>query len=335
MLDSCVHEAYRTGFTQSLIIHILVLLVLALVVIRPESHRGPIALALQFASARDADEVLDLGPIAELPMMAETSNEALDDAAGAEVVAAFDSPADIAVSAEHEDLMLSEAGDATNHLDIASTDLFAKVRLPLIAPTSHNVLRGPERFTQATSLVNGNAGGVGIDGEMGRRLQAAGAKTGDVQVSIRWDNVNDIDVHVKVEAVSNGQWSLISWMSRLGRCGGMLDVDANAHPAMLTPQPVENVFWGKGQAPYGRYTVVVHHYRNWAGPVKTPVEVAVLVDGQVQRFQVNAVYGAPPTVVTSFARHIQLPIQDANRREAAGKLEVLHDTEFFAEVNRP
>ena len=124
-------------------------------------------------------------------------------------------------------------------------------------------------------------------------------------------------------------------MNRLGQCGGLLDVDANAHPAMLVPQPVENVFWGKGQAPYGRYTVAIHHYRNWAGPVQTPVEVAVLVDGQLQRFQVNAVYGAPPTVVTSFVRLIQRPIQDANRREANGKPEVSLDTEFFAEANRP
>jgi len=61
-------------------------------------------------------------------------------------------------------------------------------------------------------------------------------------------------------------------MNRLGLCGGMLDVDANAHQRMLTPRPVENVFWAKGQAPYGRYTVAVHHFRNWSGQVATPVE---------------------------------------------------------------
>ena len=43
----------------------------------------------------------------------------------------------------------------------------------------------------------GGVGG-GFGGEMGRRLSAAGAKTGDVQISIAWDGVDDIDVHVMV-----------------------------------------------------------------------------------------------------------------------------------------
>ena len=38
--------------------------------------------------------------------------------------------------------------------------------------------------------------------------------------------------------------------------------------------------------------------------MQTPVEVAVVVDGQVKRFQVNAVYRGPPTVVTSFVRQM-------------------------------
>ena len=304
LLDSSVNDAYRSGFTQSLIVHVTALLILSLIVIQPESQSPAIALALTFDSVHDADNVLDLSPVAELSMPAESSDDTLDDDANVAVVAAFDSPTEVAIFSEHEDMMPLEVESTADHFDLPTNDLLVEVRSSQTVQTSQAVLRGPRRLAQAVSRGDSNTGGGGIGGELGRRLQAAGAKTGDVQVSIRWDDTNDIDVHVKVEALNNGQWSLISWMSRLGRCGGMLDVDANAHPAMLVPQPVENVFWGKGQAPYGRYTVAIHHYRNWAGPMQTPVEVAVLVDGQVQRFQVNAVYGGPPTVVTSFVRQM-------------------------------
>ena len=304
LLDSSVNDAYRSGFTQSLIVHVTALLILSLIVIRPESQSPPIALALTFDSVHDADNVLDLSPVAELSMPAESSDDELNDAANVAAIADFDSPTEVAIFSENEDMMPLEVESTADPFDLPTNDLLAEVRSSRTVPTSQAVLRGPRRLAQAASRGDSNAGGGGIGGELGRRLQAAGAKTGDVQVSIRWDNVNDIVVHVKVEALSDGRWSLINFMNRLGQCGGLLDVDANAHPAMLSPQPVENVFWGKGQAPYGRYTVAIHHYRNWAGPMQTPVEVAVLVDGQVQRFQVNAVYGGPPTVVTSFVRQM-------------------------------
>jgi hypothetical protein len=317
MLDSGVNDAYRSGFTQSLIVHVAFLLILSLIVIRPASQSRPVSLALAFDSVHDADHVIDLSPITELPAPTESSEDELNDTANMAVVTDFDSPTEVAMFSEHEDMMPLGVESTADPFDLTTNDLLAEVRSPRTVPTAQAVLRGPRRLAQAVSRGDRNAGGGGIDGELGRRLQAAGAKTGDVQVSIRWDNVNDIDVHVKVEALGDGRWSLINFMNRLGRCGGLLDVDANAHPAMLVPRPVENVFWGKGQAPYGRYTVAIHHYRNWAGPVQTPVEVAVLVDGQLQRFQVNSVYGAPPTVVTSFVRQMPLTTMDADQRAAS------------------
>ena len=317
ILDSGVTAAYRRGFTQSVIINVTALLILSFLVIRPESHSRPIALAMKFESLHDSDQDLVLSPVAELTMPAEVSEDEETDAVIVAAVAMLDSPAEVAVFDEQEDTFALDVENTADLVDLPTTDLLTEVRSPRTVPSSHAVLRGPPRLAQAASWGRGSAGGGGIDGELGRRLQAAGAKTGDVQVSIRWDNVNDIDVHVKVEALTNGRWSLINFMNRFGQCGGLLDVDANAHSAMLVPQPVENVFWGKGKAPYGRYTVAIHHYRNWAGPVQTPVEVAVLVDGQVQRFQVNTVYGAPPAVVTSFVRQMPRPINEASSHEAA------------------
>jgi len=146
----------------------------------------------------------------------------------------------------------------------------------------------------------GNGQGSGIDGELGRRLAAAGAQTGDVQISIAWEGINDIDVHVQVEPFQGGMSSFICWMNSQGLCGGVLDVDANAF--MLTQKPVENIFWAKGQAPYGRFTVAVHHFRSRTRQFSTPVEVAVLVDGELKRFYPVATYGQNLTTVYSFER---------------------------------
>jgi hypothetical protein len=188
--------------------------------------------------------------------------------------------------------------------EIASDALVAELVPKLPAPP-----RRPQALAARAEpgvpqpVVEGAGARGGIGGELGRRLQAAGAQTGDVQVSMRWDGVNDIDLHVTVEPFGGGGRSVISWQQKFGACGGVLDVDANAHPVQLTPAPVENVFWARGRAPFGRYTIAIHHYMPWSRLPRTPVEVAVLVDGKVTRFQVVATSGEPARVVTSFIRH--------------------------------
>ena len=54
-------------------------------------------------------------------------------------------------------------------------------------------------------------------GELGRRLQAAGAKIGDVTVSLMWDNTDDLDLHCEGPTGSH-----IFWNAKVGTCGGHL-----------------------------------------------------------------------------------------------------------------
>ncbi|HQX51238.1 MAG TPA: hypothetical protein PLR25_15085, partial [Planctomycetaceae bacterium] len=68
----------------------------------------------------------------------------------------------------------------------------------------------------------GMGGGDGFS-DLGDRLQKAGAKTGDVQISLAWNNGNDLDLHV--ETPGNEK---IWYNQRNSRCGGELDVDMNA-----------------------------------------------------------------------------------------------------------
>jgi len=151
-------------------------------------------------------------------------------------------------------------------------------------------------------LAGGNGGaGSGMSGEIGRRLKVAGAGTGDVQVSIAWNNFNDIDLHVMVEAIPpQAGVSIINFMNRRGSCGGWLDVDQNIQPT--TQHAVENIFWASGIAPYAQYTVAVHHYHDWGGPNPTEVAVVILVDGKETHFTTSVSAAAPLKVVTSFVR---------------------------------
>jgi hypothetical protein len=104
-----------------------------------------------------------------------------------------------------------------------------------------------------------------------RRLAEAGAQTGDIQVSIAWDNYNDIDLWIVIENPS-GRF-VVNWMNRIGPNNGTLDVDRNVQPT--TNKAVENIFWPFGFSPEGKYTVYVQHYWQWDKPDSTPVFLRV------------------------------------------------------------
>ncbi len=119
----------------------------------------------------------------------------------------------------------------------------------------------------------GLGGGNGFGGEIGRRLTRAGAKTGAIQISLSWNNFNDLDLHVVPPSEER-----ISFSHRRSKCGGVLDVDMNAG-GRQSEEPVENVFWGKTVAPAGTFQVYVHFFAQHDEYAETPFELHVLVDG--------------------------------------------------------
>jgi hypothetical protein len=293
-VDEFVFTIYRTGFVQSLILHVALLLVLALIVIRPDLPR-PAALALDFTAAGFEPE----------PDVAALEVPALEPAEFAEPEDAAPLPlADLADAPVEPEIELDAVEPAAFALDaeVAEADaaaLLADVPVPAAAGAPAAAVAVGQGGDAGAGRGEGVGGGIG--GEIGRRLAAAHAGTGDVQVSIAWNNVNDIDLHVMVEPMGPAfAPSIINFTNRVGIAGGCLDVDRNVHPTTVTP--VENVFWGRGMAPFGRYTVAVHHYRHWGGGEPTEVEVVVLVDGEEDRFKVRLRPGDPVKVVTAFQR---------------------------------
>jgi Ca-activated chloride channel family protein len=109
------------------------------------------------------------------------------------------------------------------------------------------------------ALVNFREGSVNrvlffSDGtEFSSRLSLAGAQSGDVRVSLIWNNRNDLDLHV-----INPRGVEVYYANKTDSFGGMLDVDMNVGGE--TTKPVENIFWGIGRAPQGRYQVFVRNY---------------------------------------------------------------------------
>ena len=74
--------------------------------------------------------------------------------------------------------------------------------------------------------------------------------TGDVQVTLGWDTVADVDLHV---IDPNGDE--VYWANRMVPSGGELDLDSNAGCSEGVSN--ENITWPEGLAPRGTYIVRV------------------------------------------------------------------------------
>ena len=123
-------------------------------------------------------------------------------------------------------------------------------------------------------------------GDFSRRLEQAGAKSGDVQISLMWNNVNDLDLHCV-----DPQDEVIYYGHRRSASGGELDIDMNAIRQSLTAHPVENIYWPASRSPSGTYKVYVNHFANRGAPDPTPFAVRILVRGKTMQFTGAIRYG--------------------------------------------
>jgi len=134
--------------------------------------------------------------------------------------------------------------------------------------------------------------------EFAERLAREGAKTGDVQISLIWNNYNDLDLHVVCPSGER-----IFFDNRNSKCGGELDVDMNVKPA--SRKPVENIYWPENKAPRGTYKVYIHHYAKHNKGFrsnKDPTEFRLLVDmeGTKKEFKGEISNGEPLRLVAEF-----------------------------------
>ena len=163
--------------------------------------------------------------------------------------------------------------------------------------------------------------------ELVERLEREGAKSSEVQVSLMWDNYNDLDLHVLCpsgERIHGG--------NKVSECGGELDVDANVRPE--TKKPVENIVWPDFQAPPGEYKVYVHHYKKHKKRrSKDPTKYRVVVNagGELKHYEGELSAGDPIQLVCEF--NLEAPEERGTDEELEQAL-IAQETERIAEEER-
>ena len=133
------------------------------------------------------------------------------------------------------------------------------------------------------------------DRELMERLAREGGKSGVVQISLAWDDYNDLDMHVFCPSGER-----IYFNNRKSECGGELDVDMNVRPKSKTP--IENVVW-TDQAPDGEYKIGVHfyrHHRKRRTKKTCQFRLRVVTYGQAKEYSGELTHGDPMSMITSF-----------------------------------
>ncbi|WP_254506891.1 YfaP family protein [Anatilimnocola floriformis] len=285
------------SFVGSLAVHLTLMLCLAAYL---RDHLPAKAQPSDFVFADDYEQpvpVVEMAPLvsdASASSDSEDPSEAVSDALEVANTADLNPTPEEAVSVEFTpDVSLGSLNTPLNLPNVVQGfGLSADSKTQMLAP-----LRGA-----GPTGAGGGGGGNGFGADSGllrqftQRLDKAGAKSGDVQISLIWDNYNDLDLHVFTPRGEN-----IFFGHRRSRCRGELDVDMNAGGAM-TREPVENIYWGNGKAPLGKYKVAVHHFRNHGDPDPTKYELRVVVDGETKVIKGETSSGNPRLIVYEFER---------------------------------
>ena len=133
------------------------------------------------------------------------------------------------------------------------------------------------------------------DRELMERLAREGGKSGVVQISLAWDDYNDLDMHVFCPSGER-----IYFNNRKSNCGGELDVDMNVRPK--SRRPIENVVW-TDEAPDGEYKIGVHfykHHRKRRTKRTCQFRLRVVTYGQAKEYSGELTHGDPMSMITSF-----------------------------------
>lgn len=120
--------------------------------------------------------------------------------------------------------------------------------------------------------------------------------TGDVQVTLRWNSLDDLDL-----AVTDPDGNTAFFADPSIPSGGQLDVDSNAGCMSQFENPVENVFWEPGTAPEGNYVAGVTLFTRCNGdrnPI--PFELSITLNGDTQT-QTGTVSDEAPSQVFEFS----------------------------------
>lgn len=267
------------SFFSSFIVHVIFLLILSMIILTDVSvERNHIVLAF---STTFQEEVVEYAEI----NIEESENSFIPEETPIEIKEIDSISIDIEDSYfQLENIAEIVPDEAIKDMPIETQSSKKTVSKPPNGPPA--VSKKP---ATSTSQISTNKA-VDID----RKLSEVNAQTGQVQISLSWDNINDIDLWVEYNGFCRDR---LGWQNVIGISGGFLDVDANA--VYTTTRPIENIFWKT--APAGTYTVYAHFYRQWDRTNNTPIIVRILINGQIIYKSYNMDFRNPnPVQIFSF-----------------------------------
>jgi len=187
--------------------------------------------------------------------------------------------------------------------EVVEDDFTNEERIMELAARGEWIEENEEELEEHATFVEREMIGSGIiveeappeNDDMDERLEREGGKSGAVQVSLAWDDYNDLDLHLFCPSGER-----IYFNNKESECGGELDVDMNVKP--VSNNAVENVVWTKNP-PKGTYKVGVHfykHHRKRRTKKKTKYRLRVSIYGKVQEYSSIIKYGTAMQMATGF-----------------------------------
>lgn len=231
-------------------------------------------------------------------------------------------------------------GDADAAMEMSDPDVLEIRTTPLNLPTISNLIV-PESgiaeevpvdltaIASSSELKSGtglSAAAAAVASGIQGRVQKAGGRSGEVQFSLAWQSLNDLDLHVIVPSGEH-----ISFSHRTSACKGNLDVDMNAQSAatdsekFFSEEPVENVRWLNRAAPSGRFTIIVNQYRWRDGRREDPFQLLVKLGDETQL--VEGSVSAWNSISVHRFQYVKASLSTARRKKLAAELTAIQERE--------
>lgn len=96
--------------------------------------------------------------------------------------------------------------------------------------------------------------------ELDDRINRSGAQSGALQITLSWDGRADLDLSIACPSGSR------VYFKRPRDCGALLDRDANRHPARISREPIENIFFSNPGSLPAQIPVYVDYYASHGDP---------------------------------------------------------------------
>lgn len=149
----------------------------------------------------------------------------------------------------------------------------------VLGVTRKSEVRDPQNPSGVPNSPSGSTSSAANASEFANRVEREGGQNGEYQVTLIWNNLNDLDLHMYCPSGEQ-----VYYANKYSKCGAELDIDMNAGgPRSHTP--VENIVWPGGPPKQGKFTIWVDHFRTRGGKSPTSFQVLVKWGGKTRAFK--------------------------------------------------